>query len=428
MGAWNGTLPFTAAKQAGTVDRLNSGKVGAIDLHDNYFPTQVFRGLRMGQSRDGLGQQKVTLFSADEIVMHDGYRLGGWQNLSADITVAGAGGLDTGGETVSTWYEVHAISKDDNTKSLMLHKGRTQLGVGNGPTVAAVKLRDTAANTKLAQGFQVTSASPIWFIDIILAQVGTVSGGLSAMWLTVEADSAGSPSGTPLTTSDKVGANLTPAAAGAIRFYFRDGWTPAVSTQYHFVLQGDYTISAVNYMQMYGDTANSYPNGVAKIFNGTTWSASGTVLDFAFTAVVSVETAPVLPSGYTRRCRVGFVFNDAGGNLLFFYQVDRKVHTGQVGQGTFTATVPLLFSVFTAIPPVPVMADFGIGNSTAGNTVQAIPSDNPFTSGLVAHAMPATVSNSAVLSGMLTMFVEGQAVYVLTSAGTGQIWSNSYQW
>lgn len=66
--------------------------------------------------------------SADEIILQDEngnpMRV---LNLSAtaDITVSGAGGLDTGAEAVSTWYHLWVIARADGTKSVILSTSAT---------------------------------------------------------------------------------------------------------------------------------------------------------------------------------------------------------------------------------------------------------------------------------------------------------------
>ena len=57
--------------------------------------------------------------------MDTGNRVATWDDLSAVITTAGAGGLDTGSEAASTWYEIYAIRKSsDGTKNLLLHRAK----------------------------------------------------------------------------------------------------------------------------------------------------------------------------------------------------------------------------------------------------------------------------------------------------------------
>lgn len=57
--------------------------------------------------------------NVDEVILQDGDGNPARMNLSMtiDLTVSGAGGLDTGSEAVSTWYHIWAIMKRDGTKS-----------------------------------------------------------------------------------------------------------------------------------------------------------------------------------------------------------------------------------------------------------------------------------------------------------------------
>lgn len=78
--------------------------------------------------------------SADEIILQDAsgnpMRV---LNLSAtaDITVSGAGGLDTGAEATSTWYHLWVIAKADGTKSVILSTSATAPTLPTGYTYKA---------------------------------------------------------------------------------------------------------------------------------------------------------------------------------------------------------------------------------------------------------------------------------------------------
>ena len=56
--------------------------------------------------------------------MDDGEEVSAWANLTADITISGAGGCDANSvEASNTWYEVWAIrNKTSGTKALLLHR------------------------------------------------------------------------------------------------------------------------------------------------------------------------------------------------------------------------------------------------------------------------------------------------------------------
>ncbi len=53
-------------------------------------------------------------------------------SATADITVSGAGGLDTGSEAVSTWYHLWAIAKADGTASVILSASATAPSLPSG--------------------------------------------------------------------------------------------------------------------------------------------------------------------------------------------------------------------------------------------------------------------------------------------------------
>jgi hypothetical protein len=108
----NGKLTFEGD---GGTDRYAGGAAG------------VFRGLHLRTSPNAdVAATTVTLLRADEIVSDDGYPWSVTTPLSAVISSSGAGGLDTGAEAASTWYEIYAIRKSsDGTKNLLLHKAPT---------------------------------------------------------------------------------------------------------------------------------------------------------------------------------------------------------------------------------------------------------------------------------------------------------------
>lgn len=68
------------------------------------------------------GTNAVVTYTIDEIVTGDGageyLTTRNWNN-TITMTVAGAGGLDTGAVAASTWYFAFAITKDDGTKELL---------------------------------------------------------------------------------------------------------------------------------------------------------------------------------------------------------------------------------------------------------------------------------------------------------------------
>lgn len=351
-------------------DNINS-------LRSEHFTVQRFRGLWLRTHPDAdVAASKVELVRADEIVLSDGTRLIDWGPLSADITASGANGLDTGTEQVSTWYEIHAIAKDDGTKGVLLHRAKDYLLDQQQTTNTAVAegLRSSSAYTRKAQSFQLATAGPVPFIDVMLARNGSPTG---RIWFQLEADSAGRPSGTALASTDKLDVAALSTSAVFIRFPFRTTASLSASTTYHLVAYGDFTISASNFVYWLGNTAGGYASGKAQKFDGAAWADQATDTDQVFKIYVTRNDAALtMPTGYTKSCKTGYVYNNSAGNFVAFTASDNRVKrlTSQAGAndwGTTTATVSTLFSLATLIPPGPVILHGAGLASVAGTAVVA---------------------------------------------------------
>jgi len=106
----------TAAWLNAIVDRVNAFLInitGGIWTGTVQKVIQSFRGLHLRTHPNALAAPfQVALLKLDEVVMSDGARyLPTSFPLTADVTVSGLGGLDTGTETASTWYEVYLVGK-----------------------------------------------------------------------------------------------------------------------------------------------------------------------------------------------------------------------------------------------------------------------------------------------------------------------------
>jgi hypothetical protein len=162
---------------------------------------QTFRGLTLRTHPDSDVAVKKTMFSADVIVMSDGEAVSTWTNVVTDISTSGAQGLDTGSEAASTWYEQYAIYNGTN-KYGCLHRARDwflDLDITSGED-ATQGIRSAVDNStvRVSQGITPVTAGKLVFIDVELIKVGTPTGNI---WFTIEANSAGVPSNTPLATS-----------------------------------------------------------------------------------------------------------------------------------------------------------------------------------------------------------------------------------
>lgn len=362
------TAPRTwATKDSMTQDILNTHiRDNLSSLKSEHYATQTMRGVHLRSHPDSLSAtSKVMLLKADELVMSDGTRLSVTTPLTADITASGANGLDTGTEQASTWYEIHAIAKDDGTKALMLHRSKDwtiDQSQTTHDTNAPLRFSSTVA--KLAQGFKLSQAGTVPWIDMRLMVVGAPTG---SIWLTIEADASGSPSGTPLATSDKLDVSKFSTAGYVVRFMFR---TPvslsATPTQYHVVIQGDFAISATNYVNVRYNSAGGYANGAYSIYNGSTWSSGATDLYFRV-ALERNNTALTFPTGYTKSCKVGYVYNNGSSNFQPFAALNQSVHALHSNAYAIvaSASTPSLTDITTLVPPVPVFVDVAIGLETA---------------------------------------------------------------
>lgn len=335
--------------------------------------SQSFRGLTVQTHPDADKALSTVRFSADAIVMDDGQEIRDWSNIDVALTASGVNGIDTGSEAASTIYELWAIF-NGATKAGLLHKAKDyfldETWDQSGATTEDGQhlLRDAAARTKLAQGFQVNTAGLMEFVDIKVAGVGTPTGNF---WLTVEATSGGVPSNTPLATSDKYDVSRLTTAPNAIfiRMPFRTPAALSAATQYHLVLQGDFTVSAANHMVWRADTtASTYALGSKGAYDGTTWTNDADD-DFLFKIYITRnDVAVTMPSGYTQKAKIGYAVNNSGSNLRHFRQLNRSVFCGYDNEwqvGSLTNTIVALVDLFAFLPPVPVTIQFAHYNGTA---------------------------------------------------------------
>lgn len=323
----------------------------------------------------------VLLRSAGEIVMNDGIRTSNWINKTADIEVSGAGGLDTGSEETDRWYEVHAIrnsSTDD--RALILHKCPVteQDQAFTTTTDTSVPLRRASSPAlKLSQSFIPALSGPLTSVELEVTKTGSPTG---LVWLTLEADDGGSPSGTPLATSRIMDVSRLPADKGRLRYLFDTNTSVSVGTTYHLVYQSDSTLSDSNYISLWGTAAGGYANGSAKELHGSTWlnavDLSG-LSDFWFKTFVQhlPATEVTLPSGYDERCLISYVFNGSNGKFKQYVQKNRTMVMGvSAAWRAFTSVTGLIESVDlrTTVPPIPCSVQF-TSWSTSGSPGRHVP-------------------------------------------------------
>ena len=334
--------------------------------------SQTFRGLHLRTSPNAdVAATTVTLLRADEIVLDDGTRVADWDDLSAVISSSGAGGLDTGSEAASTWYEIYAIRKSsDGTKNLLLHRAKDYLLDESQTTVddqAGMNRATAPTRTKGGQSFDTDVTGPVERIDLAWDKDGSPSG---RFWVTIEADAAGSPSGTPLATSDKLDASLVAASTVTqwVAHIFRSPATLTAGTTYWIVPQFDYAASDANNLRLKLNSAGGYAAGLFKTLDTGVWTTVAGY-DAAFKVYVTENDAAVtMPSGYDQKCKVGYVYNDSGSNLNPFDARDRTVYLLEyINLATFSVAVSTLADMSTVLPPGPVVARVRFQAQSASN-------------------------------------------------------------
>ncbi len=136
------------------------------------------------------------------------------------------------------------------------------------------KLRSGAStNTKLSLKFTQSGARQVKRVAIMLKNPGTITAG-KILTLTINTDSAGSPSNTAVTngTSANVLCSAVGAAYAWVVFTFANPVDLADATVYHLVLSGDYTADTTNCVYWRSLTVGS-GGTVETSTDGTTWAA-----------------------------------------------------------------------------------------------------------------------------------------------------------
>ncbi len=161
-------------------------------------------------------------------------------------------------------------------------------------TVSAVTAKD-----KLAQGFQLSTASAISKVRLWLKKVGSPTGNLTVK---IQTNSGGSPSGTTVTngTSATVAASSLSTSYGYIDFAFSTPPSLSASTQYHLVLETADSASNSNYVEWGADASSpAYASGEMKSEASSSWSAETKDAVFQVVADGIQYIQPVMVDWYT---------------------------------------------------------------------------------------------------------------------------------
>lgn len=445
------TLTITRASEGTSASTKNtSGKTYKMVLSltkamwesiFNLALSQDFRGLSLQTHPDSdKAAAQVRLIHADAIVMDDGEEIADWDDLDASLAASGIGGLDTGVEAASTWYQVIAGRNPiTQAKGIYFHRAKDYFldeDITAGED-ASQGLRSAVDNStvRIAQGFQVGTSGLLEFIDVKLLNTGTPTGNY---WFTVEANNGGVPSNTPLATSDKYDVARLTTTATVVRLPFRTPASLSAATQYHIVMHGDFTVSATSFANWRMDgSAATYANGSKALFDSdtSTWTSDTDDDMYLKVYITRNDTALTKPTGFTQSAVIGYCYNNASSNLKHFWAQDRQVFCGYDDNwqiGALTNTTVTLLDLFAFLPPVPVSSTLIVFNGAASNPAYGVLSATDFTGtqssefvGVTRSLIP--IASTTEVSGSLALSPY-QGIMFLTTAGTANLYTHTFDW
>jgi hypothetical protein len=399
--------------------------------------------LRTSMDKDKYLDQ-IALIRADEIVMDDGEPVANWgvtaglAPLIADASLAGAGGLDTGSRTASTWLEAWAIRNPaTDARALMLHRSRNYaLDYSQLNQQVSQPLASVTGNQMLASSFVATTTGPVEIVDVFWFHTGVPAA--SQFWLELRPDNAGVPSSTVLARSDKFAANEAANAFGSAvgapyRQPFRQPFSISSGTKYWVVTVPNYAINGTAYMAW--QSANS--GSLQYQYNGSTWSVVAAQTGCMRVMTTQNDLPVVMPSGYTQKALLGMFFNNSGNKFSGGEMRGRRYfwleNTGPLG-GT-TAQTPTFVDLGTVCPPHAYRVGVLGANSpagTSGGCVSGVPdgygmvTNNTFAG---TKNFIATTSNGGVPGPIGDILTEYQVCYIETNGGgTFNIWCPEWEW
>jgi hypothetical protein len=357
----------------------NSGQVLSVDFSETSglrwktigsTGSEVFSGLWLQtHQKRYLQNTQIWLRHCADVVYTDGSHGRGLSNLVCDITVSGVGGLDTGVERNSQWYEIYMIRDTANSaNALLLHQSTNIVNEASLTTVtdfSRILRGATDPNDLLGQSFVSANGGLIHSVELEFSSVGSPNG---LLWVEIRDDSGqgGGFPGNTIVTSRVFDTTRILSENSRIRFIFDTDAALLANISYHIVLTADYTRSDSNYIQLRGLAAGGYPSGKAieHHFNDGVWFNCSDVSgpgDFYFKVFIQniPATNIVLPSSYDVYCLLGYVYNNSAGNFKHFIQRDRHLlaFISQDWRGYTTATGAIeAADLSTVLPPRDGMA------------------------------------------------------------------------
>jgi hypothetical protein len=347
--------------------------------------------------------------------MNNGEYVAGWDGLTANIALSGAGGLDSNSTRgANTWYEVYAIrNSSTGAKALLLHRMSNLYVDSNWPAApgftgfALLRSNTTALTapdqrylTKISQSFKPLTSGVMRGLDLSLQKSSSPVGNV---WVTLEGDDGtGNADGNPIATSRSYESAVFTGSYTQAHFIFDTAPTVAAGNKYLIVAQGDWPFgdpALSPSLLIYGNTAPLGPGqqpwmanvgynaggstyspydtipsmsgtlgyGDARCYNvaSGTWkmlaNASGPQ-DLLFnTYIEEHNTALSLPAGYNQYALVSYVATNGSSNFKEYHQQQRTltmgfdpdwvVHNSGTQNQVVVAWIPIL-------PPIPCTTQF----------------------------------------------------------------------
>lgn len=441
------TLTVTRAQESTSASTKNTGG-GAIYRMSLGTTKAMWESMRVKNTHTGLvlrtdrdsneAARIVEIVSVDSIVMDDGTVFdnsdNSWTGKYADITASGAAGLDTGAETGGCWYDIYAIATEAGSKGMILHKAKSwsdEAAYSTGED-ASQNVGSATSNQSVSQGFKLSASGRLRYAQLKLLKVGSPTGNISCA---VYSDNAGVP-GSLLASSHSLDIAKLPTTAAWVQFTFaHTAPTLSVSpTQYHVAI--GISVDASNYLQWRMDgSAATYTDGSKATWNGSAWTAD-TDDDMMFTIGLEVNNSAVtMPTNYTKKCHLGWVFNNASSDFVAFIQAGRTRRDLYISETTnFVANMD--GSIQVSKPFMPAIESCKAFLACAGTGTQSAIAVIGDTSRYDLSSSGDTTAAQAILYSVGTstkpgMFMEvpiSQGAFSFHGTDTAKLWMSGFSW
>jgi hypothetical protein len=189
----------------------------------------------------------------------------------------------------------------------------------------------------------------------------------------------------------------------------------------------------------YQSASNPYADGVKSLYDSdtSTWTnVAGD--DLLFEVGIEVNASSVaLPSGYTKKCFLGWVFNNAAGNFVEFLQVGTSRRSAGLVQANDIITTldgsPFFVDMYFILPPRKILKAAimltGTGTSTAVCAIGDLRATDISSAGdsVGAQIILQSSSTTGRPSDYSEVFVQSSGMMVHGTDG-GELWLAGFSW